>query len=135
MKRTEDGALSPTPGAAAQDVDVVLGGRIRQLRLAQRLSQQELGDAIGVSFQQIQKYEKGSNRISAGALLKIAGALQTNTATLLEAFGHTQGTGDVSLAHDTPLSGALLSSFVAIESPAIRASLVQLVALIADEMG
>nr|WP_275065228.1 helix-turn-helix transcriptional regulator [Bartonella sp. CM31XJBT] len=54
----------------------MIGKRIRQRRIAMRLSQKALGNYLGVSFQQIQKYEKGFNRVSAGCLLKIAQKLQ-----------------------------------------------------------
>ncbi|WP_375685467.1 MULTISPECIES: helix-turn-helix domain-containing protein [unclassified Bartonella] len=53
-------------------IDILIGKRIRQRRIAMGLSQKELGNYLGVSFQQIQKYEKGFNRVSAGCLLKIA---------------------------------------------------------------
>jgi transcriptional regulator with XRE-family HTH domain len=51
--------------------DAQVGHRVRALRLARGLSQAELGAALGVSFQQVQKYEKGVNRISAGRLRRI----------------------------------------------------------------
>ena len=57
--------------------------RVRLARLARRMSQRALGDAIGVTFQQIQKYENGSNRISAGRLVKIAEALSMDVRDLL----------------------------------------------------
>jgi transcriptional regulator with XRE-family HTH domain len=56
--------------------DVEVGRRIRARRLECWLSQQELAHGLGVSFQQIQKYEKGANRISAGRLLAICNLLQ-----------------------------------------------------------
>lgn len=49
------------------DADVYTGRRIRALRLAAGLSQTEVGDALGITFQQIQKYEKGTNRVSSGS--------------------------------------------------------------------
>ncbi|WP_375667375.1 helix-turn-helix domain-containing protein [Bartonella sp. CL435QHHD] len=52
--------------------DISIGKRIRHRRISMGLSQKELGIHLGVSFQQIQKYEKGLNRVSAGCLLEIA---------------------------------------------------------------
>ncbi|WP_375657076.1 helix-turn-helix domain-containing protein [Bartonella sp. CM120XJJH] len=52
--------------------DISIGKKIRHRRISMGLSQKELGNHLGVSFQQIQKYEKGSNRVSAGCLLEIA---------------------------------------------------------------
>ena len=57
------------------DIDRHVGARIRDLRLALGMSQETLGGAIGVSFQQVQKYEKGSNRVSASRLWRIGKVL------------------------------------------------------------
>ncbi len=53
-------------------IDILIGKRIRHRRISMGLSQKALGNYLGVSFQQIQKYEKGFNRVSAGCLLEIA---------------------------------------------------------------
>lgn len=55
--------------------DVYVGRRIREARVAKGMSQTDLGDQLGVSFQQVQKYEKGTNRIGASRLLQTAKAL------------------------------------------------------------
>ena len=55
--------------------DIELGKRIRLRRVEQKISQAELGDKLGVSFQQVQKYEKGVNRVGAARLQSIATAL------------------------------------------------------------
>jgi transcriptional regulator with XRE-family HTH domain len=55
--------------------DTEIGKRIRALRLERGLSQTELGSLLGITFQQIQKYEKGANRVAAGRLERIAEAL------------------------------------------------------------
>src|ERR1043165_9958176 len=52
--------------------DVEIGRKIRALRLERGLSQSDLAKAIGLTFQQVQKYEKGTNRVSAGRLQQIA---------------------------------------------------------------
>lgn len=62
-----------------QDIDIIdqhIGKKIFELRLARGLSRQELGDKIGVTHQQCQKYEKGINRIAAGRLMLIAKVLE-----------------------------------------------------------
>ena len=61
--------------AGAEDVEI--GRKIRALRLQRGLSQSSLADGIGLTFQQVQKYEKGTNRVSAGRLQKIADMLDT----------------------------------------------------------
>jgi transcriptional regulator with XRE-family HTH domain len=57
------------------DVDAQLGTRLRELRQKHSLSQAEVGDLIGVSYQQIQKFEVGTNRMSASQLLGLANGL------------------------------------------------------------
>ena len=64
-------------------VDIEVGQRIRVSRLEARLSQTELANQLGVTFQQVQKYEKGVNRVGAGRLTKIAHALGVPVPRLL----------------------------------------------------
>ena len=61
--------------ARAQDVDRHVGGRMRELRIMPGLTQPQIADLIGVTYQQAHKYEKGRNRIAAGRLYTIAQAL------------------------------------------------------------
>jgi transcriptional regulator with XRE-family HTH domain len=61
-------------------IDVEVGLRIKQRRKQLAMSQEKLGEALGVSFQQVQKYEKGLNRVSASSLKAISEFLGTNTA-------------------------------------------------------
>ena len=56
-------------------LDIKVGRRLRALRLQRHISQSTLGDALGLTFQQIQKYEKGKNRITIGRLQQIANVL------------------------------------------------------------
>lgn len=62
-------------GRRADERDAEVGSRIRALRLERGLSQAALGEQIGVTFQQVQKYEKGTNRVGASRLQQIAEAL------------------------------------------------------------
>jgi transcriptional regulator with XRE-family HTH domain len=84
-------------------VDALVGRNIRARRLQRGLTQAELGDHLGVSHQQIQKYESGANRVGASRLNQIAGALAVPLATLFN--GHpTNGHPDPDL-----YGGALLT--------------------------
>jgi transcriptional regulator with XRE-family HTH domain len=71
----------PRPGKTikhrSDPEDVEIGLKIRALRIAKRVSQTTLADGLGLTFQQVQKYEKGVNRVSAARLQKIAGMLDT----------------------------------------------------------
>ena len=60
----------------ATNVDVVIGSRLRAQRLTRKLSQEELAESLGISFQQVQKYESGTNRISASRLKEISDILR-----------------------------------------------------------
>jgi transcriptional regulator with XRE-family HTH domain len=68
--------------------DAEVGRRVRSRRLESRLSQTELADKIGVTFQQVQKYEKGVNRIGAGRLQRISEALEVPIAFFFDASPH-----------------------------------------------
>ncbi|HVK80094.1 MAG TPA: helix-turn-helix transcriptional regulator [Verrucomicrobiae bacterium] len=68
---------------SASSVDVGIGELIRARRLEVGMSQMSLADAIGVTFQQIQKYEKGINRVAASTLLRVARALDCAITDLL----------------------------------------------------
>lgn len=68
-------------------VDVHVGGRLRLLRTARRLSLEELGRRIGVTYQQIQKYETGANRISASTLYRIAQTFEMSLTYFFEGLG------------------------------------------------
>ncbi len=67
-----------------QEVDKFIGGKVYSLRLAKGLSRQQLATVIGVTHQQLQKYEKGINRISVGRLVLISKALDKNVAYFYE---------------------------------------------------
>ena len=64
------------PKKGANPIDRYVGTRLRMQRMVRGLSQTELGEAVGVTFQQIQKYESGKNRVSASRLQQIADVLK-----------------------------------------------------------
>lgn len=68
----------------ATNVHKIMGNKLRSMRIERGMSQQELGEKLGVSFQQIQKYEKGANRIDAGRLVAIASILDCNVDEFFE---------------------------------------------------
>lgn len=73
----------PWTRSKLRKIDVAVGNRVREGRGMRGMSQEALGDALGISFQQVQKYEKGMNRISASRLVQIAAVLQLAPATFL----------------------------------------------------
>jgi DNA-binding Xre family transcriptional regulator len=64
------------PKRSPDRVDIEVGRRVRTFRLQKEWSQEKLADQLGLTFQQVQKYEKGSNRIGAGRLQRIANILE-----------------------------------------------------------
>src|SRR5258708_1666832 len=77
-------------------IDLHIGRKLRMRRLELKVSQENLADALCISFQQIQKYEKGTNRISPGRLMAAADALQVTPAYFYEGAPgkHSEGTPD-----------------------------------------
>ena len=83
---------------APNPIDRHVGSRVRMRRMMLSMSQEKLGDALGLTFQQVQKYEKGTNRIGASRLQQIAHILQVPVSFFFEgaphASGHAGGMGE-----------------------------------------
>lgn len=127
-------------------IDIHVGSRVRLRRTMMSMSQEKLGDALGITFQQIQKYEKGTNRIGASRMQQISAALKVPVAFFFEdapTHSGTPATG-MSEASSTSYVVDFLSSpegiqlnraFVRITNPAIRRKIVDMVKTLADEIG
>jgi transcriptional regulator with XRE-family HTH domain len=74
-------------------VDIAVGKRVRGRRILMGLSQERLGDDLGVTFQQVQKYERGSNRISASRLYEISRVLEVPPSYFFEEVMEENGPG------------------------------------------
>jgi len=85
MPKNTKAKAAPEPRAtpAEHELDIAIGKRIKAQRQKLDMSQTNLGDALGVSFQQIQKYENGSNRIAGSRIIGMAKALKISPASLL----------------------------------------------------
>ncbi len=90
--------------------DVHVGRRIRMRRMMIGMSQEKLGDALGITFQQIQKYEKGTNRVSASKLQQIAQFLQVPEAFFFEGAPAAKTGGTPSAENVSP---AYIDDFLA----------------------
>jgi transcriptional regulator with XRE-family HTH domain len=112
-------------------VDVAVGRNVRIWRMVKGLSQVQLANRLGVTFQQVQKYEIGANRIGTGRLVKIAAILGVPISALFEG---TSGAGPsqslLALVSDRR-SFRLAHAFAAVKHDAFRVSLVELVEKIA----
>ena len=128
---------------APNPVDRHVGSRVRMRRMMLSMSQEKLGDALGLTFQQVQKYEKGTNRIGASRLQQISHILQVPVAFFFEGVPPSNADAD---SNDKNLSPAFLSDFLAtseglaltkaflrIKEPKLRRCIVNLVEEIAGE--
>lgn len=126
-------------------IDVHVGSRVRLRRTMQGMSQEKLGEALGITFQQIQKYEKGTNRIGASRMEQISRSLKVPVSFFFEdAPGQAHPAPGMAEAGSTAYVADFLSSpegiqlnraFVRISNPAIRRKIVDLVRTLADETG
>ncbi len=110
--------------------DIELGKRIRLRRVEQRVSQAELGDKLGVSFQQVQKYEKGVNRVGAARLQQIATALDVPVTFFYDGDGKAREVESL-LFLDSAFSLRLLRAYSKIKDQTVQRQLVSLMESIA----
>jgi transcriptional regulator with XRE-family HTH domain len=108
-------------------LDIKVGSKVRALRLERQMSQEKLGDALGLTFQQVQKYEKGTNRISAGRLQRIAAILEVPVSVFFaDANAPTGGAESLFDLVDTGSALRLLRAYSRIPSPALKRALTTL---------
>ena len=117
-------------------IDKTVGQRVRWRRRELKLTQEKLGDKLDLTFQQVQKYEKGVNRISAGRLYEVASVLGVPVSYFYEGVGDIPNRKTFAVAEEiaaspTPVMNdetmELLTQFQSIEDPALRKSLLMAV--------
>ena len=126
---------------APNPIDKHVGSRVRMRRMMVSMSQEKLGDALGITFQQIQKYEKGTNRIGASRLQQISIILQVPVAFFFEGAPvlHTNADGMKEAPSPAYVSDflatsdglALTKAFMGIKDAKLRRRIVDLVEQIA----
>jgi len=129
---------------APNPIDKHVGSRVRMRRMMLGMSQEKLGDALGLTFQQVQKYEKGTNRIGASRLQQISHILQmpvsfffdgaptVTTGTRPEGLGEAPSPAYVSDFLATSDGLALTKAFMRIDDSKLRRRIVDLVEQIAS---
>ena len=141
IKQTEQDALEVLRKSASREtneVDRFVGERIRLYRSMIGMSQQKLAENLGVTFQQLQKYERGENRIGAGRLLTVATVLGIPITFLLDEEGfsqrhgveHSLAGGTLDTARDAYTIGRAFSQ---ITDPEIRRTITTLVQSLARQ--
>ena len=129
---------------APNPTDKHVGARVRMRRMMLSMSQEKLGDALGLTFQQVQKYEKGANRIGASRLQQIAHILQVPVAFFFDGapaapgqthdgFSEAPSPSYVSDFLATSDGLALVKSFQRLKDAKLRRRIVDLVEQIAGE--
>jgi transcriptional regulator with XRE-family HTH domain len=123
---------------STQPIDAIIGRRIATLRRRRRISQSDLAEKIGgITFQQLQKYEKGSNRIAASRLYQLAGVLGVSIQYFFEdAEAGVSGPSidnDLASALDSPGVADLVRAFSRLTNRETRLALLKLVqSMVAD---
>ena len=122
---------------APNPTDKHVGSRVRMRRMMLGVSQEKLGDGLGLTFQQVQKYEKGANRIGASRLQQIAAILQVPVSFFFEGAPAVPGHADASPVIVSPAEVndflassdglALVAAFMGIRNAKVRRRIVQLV--------
>jgi|GEM_PF-23487 len=143
-KGDSEGALlasardAEAPARHSGEIDASVGRKIREQRKLKKITQQQLGKHLGVSFQQIQKYEKGVNRVSFSFLIKISEFLGVPVAFFYpkaEHGGEERGAGapDGVSVHCTPAEGnELMRAFMKIPDEKVRRRIIDLAKALSD---
>jgi transcriptional regulator with XRE-family HTH domain len=124
---------------AASDIDRLIGGKIRRFRVEAGISQTDLGTASGITFQQVQKYENGKNRVTVARLAQIAQTLGVPLTSFFADFPGdvlNQGRAKAELSAADQIAQSekglrLVKAFLAIDSSSTRTRVVDLVRAIA----
>jgi len=121
----------PRKDASPHDREV--GRRIKMRRRELGLSQSALGDAINLTFQQVQKYEKGANRVAAGRLQHIAKILKVPVSFFFDELGGSSGGGsEISAMLDSAYGLRVLKAFSKIQDRSLQRSTVELMEKLAE---
>jgi transcriptional regulator with XRE-family HTH domain len=114
------------------DVDRHVGSRIRTRRVALGISQEKLGTALGITFQQIQKYEKGTNRVGSGRLQNISNILEVPIGYFFDGMPGgdgpvTDAARDLDAIMSTPDGVRLIRAFMALGDAGLQRKVVNLI--------
>ncbi len=119
-------------GNIARRVDAYVGSRIRERRTAMGLTQENLASALEISYQQVQKYEAGTNRVSAGRLYEIARKLDVEVSYFYEELDPEQDVPPLDHGGKSRAVIELVQNFAVITDPDLRAAINGLVKSLAN---
>jgi len=127
---------TPIPARAPTSIDQHVGARLRLRRSLLEMSQSELGEKLGVTFQQVQKYERGTNRVGASRLYHLAKVLEVPVTYFFEGLdedGPTEAHDDLFEFIASPDGIAMARAFTGIQSTAQRRQLISLMRSMSTE--
>jgi transcriptional regulator with XRE-family HTH domain len=127
------------PVRKPNDVDAHVGSRLRQRRMLLGISQEQLAEMLGLTFQQVQKYERGTNRISASRLFQLARALDTPITWFFDEMESERGAEkpEISAEESDPMSRRetleLVRVYSRIDDRKVRKKLYEMAKALAEE--
>ena len=117
-------------------IDKYLGDRLRARRIMKKMSQDDLGKSLGVTFQQIQKYEKGTNRMSAALMVPLAKILGVDTGYFYDEIPNTKRNGEIETPALTEMAltlhgRRLINAFLSLKTDMLRGAVADLAHVLA----
>jgi transcriptional regulator with XRE-family HTH domain len=122
------------PAKSPSIIDAAVGRNVRVWRVAKGMSQAQLANRLGVTFQQVQKYETGANRIGTGRLVRVAAILGVPISVLFDGTDGAEPTRSLLALVSDSRSFRLAHAFAAIKDGALRLSIVRLVEQVSAEV-
>jgi transcriptional regulator with XRE-family HTH domain len=121
---------------SAGPIDKYFGDRLRARRIMLKMSQEELGKSLGVTFQQIQKYEKGNNRMSAAMMVRVAEILDVDVGYFYDEIPKTKRSGEIETPALTELAltlhgRRLIDAFLSLKTDMLRGAVADLAHVLA----
>ena len=121
---------------SAAPIDKYFGDRLRARRIMMKMSQDDLGKSLGVTFQQIQKYEKGTNRMSAALMVRVAEILDVDVGYFYDEIPKTKRSGEIETPALTELAltlhgRRLIDAFLNLKNDKMRGAVADLAHVLA----
>ncbi|MDR1034890.1 MAG: helix-turn-helix domain-containing protein [Holosporales bacterium] len=113
----------------SETADKIVGSKVKLRRKFLKMTQKQLAGIVGVTAQQIQKYESGANRITMDVFVKMCNGLKIRPEQLLANFSFCEGTSE----HEKDLESKLLAIFRMIDNPIVKARILDLVKVLVSK--
>ncbi len=130
----------------AQEIDQLIGGRLKEIRKMKGFTQEDVADKLGISFQQVQKYENGKNRISFSRLYELSKFMKTPLESFVSGVEQANLSSGMSDMAQTPITSAhhatisqketdeLLKIYYSLEDPQLRKNLLTFIKTMAKNL-